>query len=129
MTAGRASHNGITRWAPVVAWAAVIFLMSSRPGSTLPGGFSVGGHVTEYFIFGVLLFRAFRCRHAASTALALALVVGSVYGITDEFHQNFVAMRTPDVTDWGLDTVGTFAGAVAAHFAMEWRARRAERTP
>jgi VanZ family protein len=34
--------------------------------------------------------------------------------MSDEFHQRFVVLRTPDVNDWILDTVGAFAGAGTA---------------
>jgi len=124
MTTPAKRSNRAVRWIPVAVWAAVIFVMSSRPGSTLPGGYSVQAHFIEYFIFGALLFRALRVRHGAVAAIALAVVVGSLYGITDEFHQMFVVMRTPDVTDWGVDTIGTIAGAVVAHLVTEWHDRR-----
>lgn len=125
MTSAQVKPNRLTGWVPVIAWAAVIFVMSSRPGSTLPGGYSVQAHLVEYFILGALLFRALRPAHSTGRAVVLALIIGSLYGITDEIHQHFVVMRTPDVADWGLDTIGTFAGAVAAHLVAGWRARRA----
>lgn len=101
-------------WVPVLVWAAVIFAVSARPGSTLPGGYSVQGHLVEYFILGALLFRALRTGRSEWNTVALALILGSLYGITDEVHQHFVVLRTPDVTDWGLDTIGAFLGALAA---------------
>lgn len=124
MSVQRTDRNRVALWAPVFVWAALIFAASSRPGSTLPGGYSVQAHLLEYFILGALLYRALRVRYTASTAIALALVLGSLYGITDEIHQHFVVMRTPDVTDWGLDTIGTFAGALTAHFVSRLRTVR-----
>lgn len=110
-------------WTAVALWAAVIFAVSARPGSTLPGGYSVQGHLGEYFILGALLFWALSARRAARSALALAVVLGSLYGITDEIHQHFVVMRTPDVTDWGLDTIGALLGAMTAYGLGRLRAR------
>ena len=107
-------------------WAAAIFAVSARPGSTLPGGYSVQGHLGEYFVLGALLFWALSARRSDRDAVVLAVILGSLYGVTDEIHQHFVVLRTPDVTDWGLDTIGAFFGAWAA-CAMA-RLRRKKRT-
>lgn len=117
-------YSAAIRWAAVVAWAAVIFIGSAQPGSTIPGGYSVEGHLGEYFIFGALLFWALHLGRTPMRATALAVVLASLYGISDEIHQHFVVMRTPDVTDWGLDTVGAFLGAVAISGVTAWLARR-----
>jgi VanZ family protein len=102
----------ITLWAIVIAWATAIFLVSSVPGSELPGFLPPEiGHLGEYFIFGGLLYLALRVDLTAGRALVLAVLIASAYGVTDEFHQRFVVMRTPDVYDWVLDTVAALAGA------------------
>jgi len=72
---------------------------------------------------GALLFWALSARRTRRDALVLAVMLASIYGITDEVHQHFVVMRTPDVTDWGLDTVGAFLGALTAHALGRLRAR------
>lgn len=119
--------NRVTRWLPSLLWACVIFYASSRPGSTLPGGYSVQGHLGEYFIFGALLALALVQARPLKQAVVIAVVIASVYGITDEFHQHFVAQRTPDVVDWGLDTIGAVAGALCATILREARLRRQQR--
>jgi VanZ family protein len=102
----------IAFWAPVVAWAGVIFLGSSVPGSKLPGTIPPElGHLGEYFVLGALLYIALRIDFSPSQALGIAVLVASAYGVSDEFHQRFVVMRTPDVNDWVLDTLGALAGA------------------
>ena len=99
-------------WSPVVAWAAVIFLGSSVPGSSIPGRIpSEVGHLGEYFVLGVLLYIALRLDLSPGRALLVAVAIASAYGVSDEFHQRFVVMRTPDVYDWALDTAGALAGA------------------
>lgn len=110
--AGR--RHPVLRWLLVVVWACVIFAGSSIPGSKIPGGYSQIGHLGEYAILGALLYRALRTRLDRTRAIAVAVIVGSVFGITDEFHQQFVVLRTPDVADWALDTIGTLAGALLA---------------
>jgi VanZ family protein len=102
----------ITLWAIVIAWATAIFLVSSVPGSDLPGFLPPEiGHLGEYFVLGGLLYLALRVDLKPNRALVLAVVLASAYGVTDEFHQRFVVMRTPDVYDWVLDTIAAIAGA------------------
>ena len=102
-------------WAPAIAWASGIFFVSSVPGSDLPGGIPPGlGHFGAYFVLGALLYLALRIDLPARQALVIAVALASAYGVTDEFHQRFVAMRTPDVYDWAVDTLGALAGAGVA---------------
>jgi VanZ family protein len=115
----------IALWLPALAWAGVIFLVSSVPGSKLPGHFpSEAGHLGEYFILGCLLYLALRIDLPPGRALVLAVAIASAYGITDEFHQRFVVLRTPDVYDWVMDTLGASAGAGMAFIAERKLAAR-----
>jgi VanZ family protein len=98
----------LSLWAPVVAWAAVIFAFSSVP--SLDTGLGIWdlvlrklAHLVEYAILGALLMRALARE-------PLALAVGSAYAVTDEIHQVFVAGRSGTPLDWLIDTVGVFAG-------------------
>ncbi len=74
------------------------------------------GHVIEYFILGLLMFRGFR---GGSTAewkwrWSLSAVIGVVlWAVTDELHQSFIPTRTASITDVGIDA----AGGVLAQFA------------
>lgn len=111
-------------WTFTATWAAAIFIVSARPGSTLPGGYSVQGHLGEYFVLGALLTWALADEDLSLSAVALAILLASLYGVSDEFHQHFVPMRTPDVFDWVLDTVGAMAGAFAARALLARLARR-----
>jgi VanZ family protein len=67
------------------------------------------GHVTEYFILGILLFRAFRGGSAASWKWRWfwgALIVVVLWAAIDEFHQSLVPTRTPSSMDVGIDAAG-----------------------
>ncbi len=109
----------VVLWMCVAAWAGVIFWFSSKPGSQIPGQFSEVGHLGEYFIFGTLLYWALRSSGLREYAVIAVVVTASLYGVTDEFHQRFVPMRTPDVADWGLDTIGaTVAAAISLAIAV-----------
>ena len=46
-----------------------------------------------------------------SRALLCAIIIGSAYGVTDEFHQYFVPDRSCDPLDWLVDTIAVSAGA------------------
>ncbi len=105
------ARERLARWGPVVLWAGVIFAFSSIP--SLSSGLGTwdlllrkAAHVVEYAILGALLARAL-------PSYAWAIAVGSLYAVTDEVHQVFVAGRTGSPVDWALDTVGVAVGVAA----------------
>jgi VanZ family protein len=105
----------------VVAWAAVIFALSSIPSlSSGLGGWDLVlrklAHLTEYAVLGALLLRATR-RPGVSLALA------ALYAASDEVHQHFVEGRHGALLDVAIDTIGALAGILA------WRALAARRAP
>lgn len=89
-----------------VLWMAVIFSLSSLPGSAVPGNYGSFGHFVLYFVLGALYFLALPASGRPWTTFVLAIALASAYGITDEFHQSFVPGRMPEVMDWAVDTVG-----------------------
>ena len=98
----------VSRWLPVVAWAALIFAFSSVPSlSTHLGTWDLVlrklAHMTEYAVLALLLLRA-----TGSYAWAFGLTVG--YACTDEFHQTFVRGRHGSPIDVGIDAVGALIG-------------------
>jgi VanZ family protein len=98
----------LTVWLPVVAWAAVIFTLSSVPSlSTGLGTWDTilrkGAHLTEYAILGGLLYRALGRE-------PLALALGIAYAATDELHQYFVRGRHASPVDVAIDAVGVAVG-------------------
>ena len=75
------------------------------------------GHLMEYAVLAVLLFRAFlknRERFARATVTAFILAV--VYAVFDEWHQAFVPSRTASPYDVAIDTAGALLG-----LAIYWR--------
>lgn len=129
---------------PVLLWMVFIFLMSTGEFTTentsrfiepvlrfllpwaaphtiavLHGTIRKGGHLTEYFILGLLLFRAFRGDSKDQidwrwAVWAMAVVV--LYASSDEFHQSFVPGRTASPIDVGIDTVGGIIAQVVSVF-------------
>lgn len=100
-------------WLPPILWALVIFLFSSQPTTKASGihwqDFIIKktAHVTEYFVFTILLFRAFKnSGRTVKNALLVSAVLAIVYALTDEFHQSFTPGRDPRLRDIGFDTLG-----------------------
>jgi VanZ family protein len=104
----------------VFAWAVVIFGLSSIPGNALP---NLPGAQTDklihgvvYLVLGLLSGRAL----GATTGIrrgrrvALACLLATAYGVTDELHQLFTPRRSCDWHDVVADAVGGLAGAVLA---------------
>ena len=68
-------------------------------------------HVTEYFISGLLLFRAFRNgsnkRREWIWAFSSLLII-IIIAASDEIHQSFISTRTASFVDVGVDIMGGF---------------------
>jgi VanZ family protein len=139
----------IANWAPVILWMAFIFWMSSdifssqntaviiepvvrylAPSVSTQEADIVHGvirklmHVIEYFILGILLFRAFRGGKAGQGIWRCAfysLLVVALFAASDEFHQSYVSTRTPALFDVGIDIVGGF---LAQCIRVLWDYRR-----
>ncbi len=116
--AGDAS-GALSVWLPVIAWAAIIFALSSIP--SLSTGLGVwdtllrkGAHLTEYAILGSLLLRALGRG-------GLALAAGVAYAASDEFHQRFVRGRHGSPVDVLIDTVGVSLGIYLLHRLQQTR--------
>lgn len=103
-------------WLPPLAYMALIFYFSSQSN---PMPFITAHiwdkllHTLEYAGLAVLLCRALLGEGASRhTAFAVALLLAGVYGATDEYHQMFVPLRSPDLRDWIVDILGASLGAV-----------------
>lgn len=99
-------------WGPVVAYAALIFFLSSQsmPSRYMPGLFYGLSdkflHAIEYGILAILLYRAFK--HTVNTRWTIGVSIFSAmaYGLSDEIHQWFVPHREADVWDLLADGCG-----------------------
>lgn len=103
----------VLAWVPASVWACVIFGFSAIPGSNIPGHYGSLAHFTEYAILGVLVAWPMRSKTGTAGAVLLAISIAAGYAATDELHQAFVPLRTPDVVDWLVDTAGATVGAIA----------------
>ena len=109
-------------WGPAWATMVLIFVLSSISGlGPIPGGVDDGvAHALQYAVLAALLLRGLagaRWRGVRVRAAALAVLLATLYGVTDEAHQWFVPGRTAEVTDLVADALGA---AVAAGVICGW---------
>ena len=136
-------------WLPVICWMGIILWMStgtfspqntssflgkilsflvpdisSQEAALIRAFIRKAGHVIEFYILRILLFRAFRGGSAASWNWRWfwgALIVVVLWAAIDEFHQSLVPPRTASLVDVGIDT----AGGVLAQFVIAlWHRHR-----
>jgi VanZ family protein len=120
---------------PALAWAILIFVLSSIPGSAFPElDFEFEGidKVVHFFLYAGLCSLSFAAlRHQWwSEALSKHAWFGSllfsvVYGALDELHQLLTPERTCDVQDWFADCAGAVFGLGIAFLVLKaiakWR--------
>ena len=106
-------------WLPVVALCLAIFIQSAFPSPELGLSFPLKDKVLHMAVYGVLaalVYRASRktwsCRLSPLQLLLASVCFATLYGVSDEFHQLFVAARQADVADGVADFVGSILGAV-----------------
>jgi len=113
-------------WAPVAAYMAVIFVLSSIPNPpTIPEqGSDKILHILLYGGLATLVVRALAGgfdRPVTIQTVIVAVVVSVLYGVTDEVHQHFVPPRQMDAWDVAADSVGAAASALALYAARALR--------
>ena len=106
-------------WFVVVMYAAFIFTLSSfsHPPliSELPWQIPDWLlHTVEYGLFGFFLVKAFNVSFqflSGFLLLVITVLFGTLYGLTDEWHQSFVPERESSLRDVLADAIGVLAGA------------------
>lgn len=106
-------------WFVVVMYAGFIFTLSSLSHPPLIS--KIPWHVpdwlfhaVEYSLFGYFLAKAFNVSfpfRSGFLLLVITVLFGTLYGLTDEWHQSFVPERQPSLKDVLADAVGVLAGA------------------
>jgi VanZ family protein len=112
-----------------IGWYLLIIAGSSIPGKKIPHFFTLTPdkliHCLEYFGLGFLLVRWFTTQFTSFSlrkVAMLALLVGAICGMMDEFYQNLTPNRTPDFYDWCLDVVGIILSIVLFLILQKTRA-------
>jgi VanZ family protein len=131
--------DNVKFWLPAIVWACVISILSTDTFSSehtsrfiipalhwlfphagagtlelLHAVIRKSAHLTEYFILGLLLYRALRGGDRGwKLKWALwAIVIAAAYASLDEFHQSFVPSRTASPWDALIDTIGASAAQI-----------------
>lgn len=102
-------------WVIVVAWAGVIWALSSIPDlkSGLEQDFILRklAHGFEFAVLTILILRALpRPKSGTWLRLVGAGILALEYAAIDEIHQGFVPGREPSIRDVGIDALGVIAG-------------------
>jgi VanZ family protein len=139
-------------WLPLLAWMVLIFTGSSDAKSYQHSSLLIEpllhwlfpqmsqphieaihhlirkcGHLTEYAVLALLLWRAVRkpvkndSRPWNWQEARFELLLVMCYAATDEFHQSFVPNRTSLVSDVLIDTVGGAVALLALWIIGHWR--------
>jgi VanZ family protein len=106
-------------WLWPVLVAAVIFFASSQSEVAAPGLPHID-KISHFSVYGLLATLVVRLRVGRRAAL-LSILIVSLYGITDEWHQSFTPGRSVEVADWLADTLGA---ALAVTLYRGWAAYR-----
>jgi VanZ family protein len=99
-------------WFPVVVYCGVIFAQSAYPSPDSLSSYPFGDkmmHFLAYALLGGLFFRALNKSFphwCVSMIALLSVLLTTLYGVSDEIHQSFVAARTAE----GMDILADFAG-------------------
>ena len=67
-------------------------------------------HFIAYFIYGITIQMFLNYFNIKSKKyILLTIIIGSLFGASDEFHQSFIPNRTTEFFDWFADTLGVAA--------------------
>ena len=146
--------NFLKHWLPVLIWLGVIFLGSTDMLSAehtsrflvpflrwinpqisfatlnaIQLGIRKLGHLTEYAILAMLLWRALRSgtrwQVKMSILFLVAALASAIFAASDEFHQSFVPSRTASPNDVMIDICGALIGLLGClMFAARKRPER-----
>jgi VanZ family protein len=114
-------------WLPVLLWMGVIFIGSSIGSVPQVGGDATDGivhrtaHLIEFALLGGLVLRAVGDGQPLTRrAFITTLIIVTLYGASDEFHQRFTPGRSSELSAVAFDAVG---GLIGAGVYRGWRQR------
>lgn len=107
------------RMIPMLLVMGIIFFSSSVPGERLllPDIVNIdkAAHMAVYGLLALTVFYAFGSAYVGihpRLAPLLVILICTVYGVSDEFHQSFVPNRTPSFFDVLADSLGAVAACI-----------------
>jgi VanZ family protein len=111
---------------------AFIFFLSaqSQPDVVVPISFEGEDALAHLALYAALGFLLWRAAHRAGGRLLetrpgrWTLAIGSAYAVSDEIHQAFVPVRSPQLADVTIDSLGVALGIALAWLAFGRQVRR-----
>lgn len=107
------------RWLYPLALAATVVIASSRSQVAAPT-ISYFDKIAHFSVFGLLGSLIARCPGVRRFRYAILIV--SLFGVSDEFRQSFTPGRSVEFADWMADTLGA-ATAVSLYAFWPWYRR------
>ena len=107
-----------------IAWAGVIFYLSSQSSIDTPSLFPGQDKLFHMMAFGVLGFLFMGSMKSTTSGYRigqvwLVVVLVVLYGLLDEFHQYFVPGRTVEIYDALADAAGALLGAWSMYYLVK----------
>lgn len=114
-------------------WMATIFYFSSQSYIPTPYLFTNQDklfHLLIYGLLGVLFLLSFRYRSPGYSRkqIMTAVMLASLYGMSDELHQSFVPGREADLLDWLADTTGALVAVLILATLVKKRPQPAQQS-
>lgn len=112
-------------WFPVIFYCGAIFVQSAYPSPDSLSSFPLGDkvmHILAYAVLGALFYRALaknRPNRRAPWIVFLSILLTTLYGVGDEIHQSFVALRTAEGADVLADFAGGTVGALCFSLGLK----------
>ena len=124
--------NKILDFTFLILYGLFIYWLSDQPSLKPPIDFGFDYqdklyHAGAYFVMGFLAWQSFKHRVNSPIILGLlSIVFCSLYGLSDEWHQSFIAGRESDSADWIADTLGSASavGLLCQRYSVELKKRR-----
>ncbi len=108
----------ILYWLPVGVWCGVIFMQSAFPSPESVPRFPFSDKLLHMLAYGLLAFLICRAvftferwQLSGARLFWIGVISASLYGLSDEWHQSFVAGRTAEAADFLADFVGSAFGS------------------
>ena len=104
-------------WLPLFVYCLIIFVLSSSSEPFPKSPISLNDkllHIVGYSILGFLMIRSIlslNLKHSKGVLLFAAIVLSTLYGLSDEVHQSFIPGRNADLGDVMADGFGSLIGA------------------
>jgi Predicted integral membrane protein len=116
------SHVSKLRWLYPLALAATVVIASGRGEVAAPSVVNFD-KIAHFGVFGLLA--TLIARSPGVRRFRHAILLGSIFGICDEFRQSFTPGRSVEFADWMADTLGA-ATAVTLYAFWPWYRRLLE---